>query len=58
MLIEIARLINGIGTGMLNVIVPVWVCFNVSKVDSTNMFSLLKQHLIPLVGCLSQLNSS
>ena len=24
--IFIARLINGIGTGMLNVIVPVWVC--------------------------------
>ena len=22
----LARLINGIGTGMLNVIVPVWVC--------------------------------
>ena len=44
--ISIARLINGIGTGMLNVIVPVWVCrfslnYSMNRAIKTNITMLV-----------------
>ena len=37
-----ARLINGIGTGMLNVIVPVWV--RAVLIEALQLFSLIWLH--------------